>query len=117
MFGRRPDLWVTGLIVTAAALVILANFALVYVRTKTLRKSLADSSEPTRLALRSIKVATMSHAVLAIVAVLAGRQPRAIPQDWLTEPNIAFVVFVIDTDVCAAHDRRDRDLLFGGQYR
>lgn len=95
MFGRRPDLWATGLIVICAAVVILANFALVYVRTKTLRKSLADTSQPTRLALRSIKVATVTTLGLAIVASWLAVSLARFPQGWLTEPNIAFVVFVV----------------------
>jgi len=94
MFGRTPDLWATGLIVTSAALAILANFALVYVRTKKLRESLADSSEPTRLALRSIKVATVTTLALAIVASWLAVSLARFPQNWLTEPNIAFVVLV-----------------------
>ena len=94
MFGRRPDLWATSLIVVGAAVVIIVNFALVYVRTKTLRKSLADTSAPTRLALRSIKVATVATLGLAIVASWLAVSLARLPQDWLTEPNIAFVVFV-----------------------
>jgi len=95
MFGRSPDLWVTGVIIVSAAIVILANFALVYVRTKTLRKSLADTSEPTRLALRSIKVATVTTLGLAIVASWLAVSLARFPQGWLTEPNIGFVVFVV----------------------
>src|SRR4029079_2509886 len=94
MFGRRPDLWATGLIVVSAAVVIGVNFALVYVRTKTLRKSLADTSEPTRLALRSIKVATVTLLGLDIVASWLALSLARVPQDWLTEPSVAFVVFV-----------------------
>ena len=95
MFGRSPDLWVTGVIIISAAIVILANFALVYVRTKTLRKSLADTSEPTRLARRSIKVATVTTLGLAIVASWLAVSLARFPQGWLTEPNIGFVVFVV----------------------
>jgi hypothetical protein len=58
MFSRRPELWLTGLIVTSAGAVIVIDFVLVYVRTRALRKSLADTAERTQLALRSIKVAT-----------------------------------------------------------
>ena len=95
MFGRSPDLWATGLIIVSAAMVILANFAVVYVRTKTLRKSLADTSEPTRLALRSIKVATVTTLGLAIIASWLAVSLARFPQSWLTEPNIGFVVFVV----------------------
>lgn len=94
MYGRRPDLWATGLIVTSAAVVIVVNFALVYVRTKTLRKSLADTSAPTRLALRSIKVATVTTLGLAISASWLAVSLARFPQNWLTDPNSAFVVFV-----------------------
>lgn len=34
LFGRSPDLWATGVIIVSAAIVILANFALVYIRTR-----------------------------------------------------------------------------------
>jgi hypothetical protein len=108
MFGRRPDLWATGLIVTSAAVAIGANFALVHVRTRTLRKSLADTSEPTRLALRSIKVATVTLLGLAIVASWLAVSLARFPQGWLTEPNIGFVVavailtFVLPTIVATA---------------
>jgi hypothetical protein len=95
MFGRRPDLWATGLIVVSAAVIILVNFALVYIRTKTLRRSLADTSEPTRLALRSIKVATVTTLGLAIAASWLAVSLARVPQGWLTEPNVAFVVFVV----------------------
>jgi len=94
MFGRRPDLWATGLIVISAAVVIVVNFALVYVRTMALRRSLADTSEPTRLALRSIKVATVTTLGLAIVASWLAVSLARFPQGWLAEPNIAFVAFV-----------------------
>ncbi|MDX1887840.1 MULTISPECIES: hypothetical protein [Mycolicibacterium] len=95
LFGRSPDLWATGLIIVSAAIVILANFALVYIRTRNLRKSLADPSEPTRLALRSIKVPTVTTLGLAIIASWLAVSLARFPQSWLTEPNIAFVVFVV----------------------
>jgi hypothetical protein len=95
MFSRRPELWVTGLIITAAALVIITCFVLVYVRTKTLRKSLADSDAPTRLALRSIKVATIATVILAIGASWLAVSLARIPKDWLTEPNAGVVGFVL----------------------
>lgn len=56
MFGRRPELWVEGIITTLAAAIVIVDFTLVYIRTKALRRSLANTAEPTRLALRSIKV-------------------------------------------------------------
>lgn len=95
MYGRRPDLWVTGLIITAAAVVILADFALVYVRTKTLRRSLADTDAPTRLALRSIKVATIATVILAVGASWLAVSLARIPKDWLTDPHAGVVAFVL----------------------
>lgn len=95
MYARRPDLWVTGLIITVAALVILADFVLVYVRTKTLRRSLADTEAPTRLALRSIKVATIATVILAIGASWLAVSLARIPKDWLTDPNTGVVAFVL----------------------
>jgi hypothetical protein len=68
---------------------------LVYVRTKTLRKSLADSDAPTRLALRSIKVATIATLILAIGASWLAVSLARIPKDWLTEPNAGVVGFVL----------------------
>ena len=67
MFGERPELWVVGLITTSAALIIAVDGALVYVRTKSLRNSLLDTAEPTKLALRSVKVAVVGILGLAIV--------------------------------------------------
>ncbi len=95
MFDRRPAIWVTGLIVIAAALVIVVNFALVYVRTRMLRKSLADNAVPTRLALRSIKVATVCTLVLAILASWLGMSLSRIPKDWLTTPNPVLIAYVL----------------------
>lgn len=95
MYGRRPELWVTGAIVAAAAVVIVVSFALVYVRTKALRRSLADSDAPTRLALRSIKVATITTVVLAVAASWLAVSLARIPKSWLTEPNTGVVAFVL----------------------
>ena len=95
MFGRRPELWLTGLIVTAAFAVILVDFILVYVRTKALRKSLSDTAEPTRLALRSIKVATVCMVALAIIASWLALTLARFPKDWLTAPNTGVVVAVL----------------------
>ncbi|WP_267305077.1 hypothetical protein [Mycobacterium barrassiae] len=95
MYGRRPEIWVTGLIVTSAAVIIFVNFVLVYVRTRTLRKSLADPDEPTRLALRSIKVATVSTLGLAIVASWLAMSLARFPKPWLIDPNLGLVVFVL----------------------
>jgi hypothetical protein len=95
MYGRRPEIWVTGTIVTTAALVIIADFVLVYVRTQTLHRSLADSTAPTRLALRSIKVATIATVVLAIGASWLGVSLARIPKGWLTDPAAGLVAFVL----------------------
>lgn len=95
MFGRRPGLGWVALITGAAAAVVVIDFALVYVRTRSLRRSLADSGEQTRLAMRSIKVATIGIGVLAVVATWFAVSINRMPKDWLTTPNIALVVFVL----------------------
>ena len=95
MFGRRPAIWVTGLIVTGVAVVIVADFMLVYVRTRTLRRSLADSAVPTRLVLRSIKVATVCTLVLAIAASWLALSLARFPKVWLTQPNTGVVAGVL----------------------
>jgi hypothetical protein len=95
MFGRRPELWVQGIITTSAAAVVLVDFVLVYVRTKALRRSLTNTAEPTRLALRSIKVATVCTVVLAIIASWLAVSLNRFPADWLTGPSTAGVVFVL----------------------
>ncbi|MGX9791325.1 hypothetical protein [Mycobacterium sp. MMS18-G62] len=95
MFDRRPDFWLVSLISVAAAAIILVDFVLVYRRTKALRKSLADTSEPTQLELRSIKVATVGTVVLAIVASGLAVSLARFPKPWLTVPNIALVIGVL----------------------
>lgn len=95
MFARRPDFWVVSLITISAAVVILIDFAVVYVRTRMLRRSLADTSEQTRLALRSIKVATVAIVVLAIVASWLAVSLSRFPKEWLTVPNTGLVVSVL----------------------
>ncbi|MGZ8748820.1 MAG: hypothetical protein ACXWZ2_17900, partial [Mycobacterium sp.] len=110
MFGRRPDLWATGLIVTSAAIFILANFALVYVRTKKLRESFGRQlrADPSRASLdqsRHRNDARPRHRRL-----LAGRQPCPIPPGLVDRTEHRLRGVRVDTDICAAHDRRDRDL-------
>lgn len=95
MFGRRPELWVVGVITCSAAIIILVDFVLVYLRTKTLRSALLDVAEPTRLALRSIKVATITMVVLSIVGSWLVMSLARFPKDWLTAPNTGAVVFVL----------------------
>ncbi len=95
MFSRRPELWLTGLIVTSAGAVIVIDFVLVYVRTRALRKSLADTAERTQLALRSIKVATVCMVVLAIGASWLAVTLARLPKEWLTAPNNAVVMLVL----------------------
>lgn len=108
MFGRRPELWLTGLIVTTAFVVIVVDFVLVYVRTRALRKSMADTTEDTRLALRSIRVATVCTVVLAIGASWLAITLARFPKEWLTVPNTAVVIgvlvltFVVPTIVSTA---------------
>jgi hypothetical protein len=95
MFGRRPELWLTGLLVASAAAVIVVDFFLVYVRAKALRMSLADTAEPTRLALRSIRVATVCTVILAILASWLAVSLARLPKDWLTAPNTGIVIVVL----------------------
>lgn len=95
MFGERPQLWVVGLITTSAALIIAVDCALVYLRAKSLRKSLLDTAAPTRLALRSLKVAAVGILVLAMVGSWLTMSLARFPKDWLTVPNTGAVVFVL----------------------
>lgn len=94
MLGHRPALWQTGAIVTFSALVILLDFVVVYIRTRNLNRSLANTAEPTQLALRSIKVATVGTLFLAVTASWLAISLARLPIGWLTTPNGGFVMFV-----------------------
>lgn len=117
MLARMPHWWVVALINTTAAAAILVNLALVYLRTKALRTSLVDAAEPTVLALRSLKIATVCTVVLAIVASWLAITLNRIPDQWLTAPSTGLVVivvvltFVLPTVVSIAICN------FGGQHR
>lgn len=95
MFGGRPELWVVGVITTSAALIIAVDFALVYLRTRSLRSSLLDTASPTQLALRSVKVATVGILALAVVGSWLAMSLARFPKEWLTVPNTGAVVFVL----------------------
>ncbi|OBK78194.1 hypothetical protein [Mycobacterium sp. 1274761.0] len=95
MFGRRPDFGWVALITVSAAVMVVIDFALIYLRTRTLRRSLADPEQPTLLATRSIKVATVGIVALAIVASWLAVSLNRFPKSWLTAPNIAVVVAVL----------------------
>lgn len=95
MFARRPDFWLVSLITVSAAVVSVIDFVVIYVRTKALRKSLADASEQTRLALRPIEVATVGIVVLAIVASWLAVTLNRFPINWVTVPKTGLVVFVL----------------------
>lgn len=95
MYGERPPLWVVGLITVSAAAIILVNFGLVYVRTRALRRSMADVATPTRITLRSIKFATIAMTLLAIIGAWLTMSINRFPKDWLTTPNMAVVIFVL----------------------
>jgi hypothetical protein len=56
---------------------------------------LADTKQPTHLALRSLKVATIGIVVLAIVASWLVVSLNRFPKQWLTVPNTGMVVFVL----------------------
>jgi hypothetical protein len=86
---------VVGLITTSAALIIVVDFALVYLRTKSLRNSLLDTAVPTQLALRSVKVASVGILGLAIIGSWLTMSLARFPKDWLTVPNTGAVVFVL----------------------
>ncbi|OBK29142.1 hypothetical protein A5634_18820 [Mycobacterium asiaticum] len=93
VLGHRPSLWLTGTIVTFCALAILLDFAVVYIRTKALNRSL-KTAEPTQLALRSIKIATVGTLFLAVAASWLAVSLARLPVGWLTTPNRAFVLLV-----------------------
>lgn len=95
MFGQRPELWVVGVITTSAALIIAVDLVLVYLRTRSLRRSLRDSASPTRVALRSVKVATVGILALAVVGCWLVMSLARFPKDWLTVPNTGAVVAVL----------------------
>nr|WP_090343394.1 hypothetical protein [Mycolicibacterium malmesburyense]CRL74357.1 hypothetical protein CPGR_03115 [Mycolicibacterium malmesburyense] len=95
MWGHRPAVLVEGTIVVAAAAFVITDFALVYLRTRTLRKSLADTAAPTLLELRSIKFATVGTVVLAIAGSWLAVSLARVPEGWLTAPNPAIVTFVL----------------------
>ncbi|ADT99713.1 hypothetical protein [Mycolicibacterium gilvum] len=95
VYDRSPSDAVVAAITTTAALAVLVEFLLVYVRTRELRRSLASAAEQTRLALRSIKVATIGLVGLAVVAGWFALSVPRFPRGWLTEPNLAVVAVVV----------------------
>ncbi|BBY66528.1 hypothetical protein [Mycolicibacterium helvum] len=95
MYGERPPLWVVGIITTSAAAIILGDLALVYVRTRALRKSLLDVEQPTVLTLRAIRFATVGMTALAIVGAWLTMSINRFPKDWLTTPNMGLVIFAL----------------------
>lgn len=95
MYGERPPIWVVGIITVSAAAIIVLDFGLVYVRTRALRRSMVDVASPTRLTLRSIRFATVSMTLLAIIGAWLTMSINRLPKDWLTTPNVAVVVFVL----------------------
>lgn len=94
VLGHRPALWLTGLIVTFCALAIVVDLVVVYVRIRNLNRSLSNTAEPTQLALRSIKVATVGTLFLAVAASWLAVTLARLPSGWLTTPNRGFVMFV-----------------------
>ncbi len=56
---------------------------------------MADTSEQTLLALRSLKVATIGIVALAIVSSWLAVSLNRFPKDWLTVPNTGVVFFVL----------------------
>lgn len=95
MFGQRPEFWVVGVITTSAAVIIAVDLVLVYLRTRSLRRSLNNAASPTRVALRSVKVATVGILALAVVGCWLAMSLARFPKDWLTVPNTGAVVAVL----------------------
>ena len=108
MYGERPELWVVVLITTSAALIIAVDCRLVYLRTRSLRNSLLEIAAPTRLAMRSVEVATIGILVLAVVGSWLSMSLARFPKGWLTVPNTGAVVsvlvltFVVPSVICTA---------------
>lgn len=97
MFGREVDGWVSALFVGLGTAAMVVDFALVRTRTKALRVSLANVEEPTQLALRSIKVATVCTMIMSIGAsFMAVGLPR-LPDSLLTSPGPGILVVLIPT--------------------
>lgn len=95
MFGERPELWVVGLITTSAALIIAVDYRFVYLRTRSLCKSMRDIATPTRLTLPSVKFAAIGILVLAVVGSWLSMSLARLPKGWLTVPNTGAVVLVL----------------------
>ncbi len=95
MYGQRPSLWLVGAITASAALIVMGNLALVYVRTRALRRSLRDIERPTVLTLRAIRFATVGMTLLAIVGAWLTMSINRLPVEWLVTPNAALVAFVV----------------------
>ncbi|MGE2689884.1 hypothetical protein [Mycolicibacterium pulveris] len=95
MLGHRPAVWIEGLIIGACAAFIVADFVLVYVRTRALRTSMSNVAEPTLLELRSIKFATVGTVVLAIGGSWLAVSLARVPDDWLTAPRLVIVACVL----------------------
>jgi nicotinamide riboside transporter PnuC len=94
VLGHPPALWMTGSIVTFCALAILVDLVVVYIRTKNLNRSMANTGQPTQLALRSIKIATVGTLFLAVAGSWLAVSLARLPIEWLTAPNRGFLIFV-----------------------
>ncbi|EHB50473.1 hypothetical protein MycrhDRAFT_4899 [Mycolicibacterium rhodesiae JS60] len=108
MYAGRSASWAIGAVIGATAVVVLVDLRLVAVRSLRLRRSLVNPAESTQLAMRSIRLATVSMLVLAILAsALAGSASR-IPDEWLAAPHVGVVIasiitgFVLPTIVSTA---------------
>ncbi|OBI81262.1 hypothetical protein [Mycobacterium sp. E740] len=95
MLGHRPAPWIEGGIIAGCAVFVVVDFALVFVRTRALRKSLSDTAAPTVLELRSIKVATVGTVLLGIVGSWLAVSLARVPEGWLTAPDTGIVVGVL----------------------
>lgn len=95
MYDRSPGGAVVAAISAVAAVAVLVEFLFVYVRTRELRHSLASAADQTRLALRSIKVATIGLVGLAVCAGWLALSVPRFPRTWTTEPSLAVVAMVV----------------------
>ncbi|WP_240163053.1 hypothetical protein [Mycolicibacterium sphagni] len=108
MYREKPAGWAIAMIIAVTSVVVLVDLRLVIVRTWRLRRSLTNTAETTLLEMRSIRLATVSMLVLAILAsALAGSASR-IPDEWLSAPHLGVVIvgvlagFVLPTIVSTA---------------
>ncbi|WP_445170050.1 hypothetical protein ACTXG7_12475 [Mycolicibacterium sp. Dal123E01] len=97
MYAGKAARWAIGLVIGGTAVVVLVNFRLVAMRTWRLRRSLVNPAESTLLAMRSIRLATVTMLVLAILASAISGSVSRLPEEWLTAPHLSVVIAGIVT--------------------